>query len=91
MVARCTTSYIPSLGVTRSSSLRKVLENRDLCRIVTSYIIPKKHTNLDSVKDNCYDAGAKEGWWRLNFNLLEVFMNIWNLIFLGGWSRLKSY
>ena len=43
--------YIPSTGFTLSGrQSKKVLENRDLCRIVTSYSIPKKHVDFYSIE-----------------------------------------
>ena len=43
-------TYIPSSRVTLRGRQSKVLENRDLCRIVTSYSIPKKRVDFYSIE-----------------------------------------
>jgi hypothetical protein len=45
-------SNIPSSGVVRRSRQRKVLENRDLCRIVSCYI--PSYLKKCSVENDCY-------------------------------------
>ena len=53
-------SKMPSSAVTRRSRQRKVLENRDLCRIVSCYIPSYLDKCSVEMENDCYGGGGDD-------------------------------